>query len=39
MKPKHKISFNRLSDTDFEDFCIDLLEEEVGFANLNWRKS
>jgi len=38
MKPKHEISFNRLSDTDFEDFCVDLLEE-VGFFNLNWRKS
>jgi hypothetical protein len=37
MKPKHKISFNRLSDTDFEDFSFDLLEE-VGFVNLNWRK-
>jgi hypothetical protein len=37
MKPKDKISFNRLSDTDFEDFCFDLLEE-VGFVNLNWRK-
>jgi hypothetical protein len=37
MKPKHKVSFNRLSDSDFEEFCFDLLEE-LGFVNLNWRK-
>ena len=37
MKPKHKISFNHLSDSDFEEFCFDLLEE-LGFVNLNWRK-
>lgn len=37
MKPKHKIAFNRLSDSEFEEFCFDLLEE-LGFVNLNWRK-
>jgi len=37
MKPKHKISLNCLSDTEFEEFCFDLLEE-LGFVNLNWRK-
>ena len=37
MKPKHKLSFNRLSDTKFEEFCYDLLEE-LGFVNLDWRK-
>jgi hypothetical protein len=37
MKPKHRLSFNRISDTDFEEFCHDLLEE-TGFVNLDWRK-
>jgi hypothetical protein len=37
MKPKHKLSFNRLSATEFEEFCYDLLEE-LGFTNLDWRK-
>jgi hypothetical protein len=37
MKPKHKLSFKRLSPTEFEEFCNDLLEE-LGFANLDWRK-
>jgi hypothetical protein len=36
-KPKHKLAFNRLSATDFEEFCCDLLEE-LGFVNLEWRK-
>jgi len=35
--PKHRLSFNKLSDTDFEEFTLDLLEE-LGFANLDWRK-
>jgi HJR/Mrr/RecB family endonuclease len=37
MKPKHQLSFNRLSATDFEEFCYDLLEA-IGFVNLDWRK-
>jgi Restriction endonuclease len=37
MRLKHKLSFNRLSDTDFEEFCYDLLEI-MGFINLDWRK-
>ena len=38
MKPsKHRLSFNKLSDTDFEEFTLDLLEE-LGFVNLDWRK-
>jgi Restriction endonuclease len=37
MKPKHKLSFNQLSATEFEEFCYDLLEE-LGFTNLDWRK-
>jgi hypothetical protein len=35
--PKHRLSFNKLSDTDFEQFAYDLLEE-LGFVNLDWRK-
>jgi hypothetical protein len=37
MQSTHKLSFNRLSATDFEEFCHDLLEE-IGFVNLDWRK-
>jgi hypothetical protein len=37
MKPKHKLAFNRLSPTEFEEFCYDLLEE-LDFSNLDWRK-
>jgi hypothetical protein len=37
MKPKHTLSFNKLSDTKFEEFCYDLLEE-LRFVNLDWRK-
>jgi len=37
MKPKHRLSFNKMSDTKFEEFCYDLLEE-MGFVNLDWRK-
>lgn len=35
--PKHRLLFNKLSDTDFEEFTLDLLEE-LGFVNLDWRK-
>jgi hypothetical protein len=35
--PKHRLSFNKMSDTDFEQFAYDLLEE-LGFVNLDWRK-
>jgi hypothetical protein len=35
--PKHRILFNELTDTDFEEFCYDLMEEK-GFINLDWRK-
>jgi len=37
VKPKHKLSFNRMSATKFEEFCYDLMEE-LGFVNLDWRK-
>lgn len=33
----NKFTLNRLSDTEFEEFCYDLLKE-LGFINLNWRK-
>src|SRR5438876_1188941 len=32
-----EFSFNHLTDTDFEQFCYDLLAE-LKFINLNWRK-
>ena len=32
-----KFSFDNLSETEFEDFCFDLLRE-MDFKNLNWRK-
>jgi len=35
--PKHRLSFNALFDTEFEEFTFDLLEE-MGFVNLDWRK-
>ena len=35
--PKHWLSLNKLSDTEFEEFTYDLLEE-LGFAILDWRK-
>ncbi|HWA95063.1 MAG TPA: restriction endonuclease [Terracidiphilus sp.] len=35
--PKHRLSFNKLSDTEFEEFTFDLLEE-LGFVNMDWRK-
>jgi HJR/Mrr/RecB family endonuclease len=35
--PKRRLSFNKMSDTEFEEFAYDLLEE-LGFVNLDWRK-
>jgi hypothetical protein len=35
--PKNKLTFIGLSDTDFKEFCFDLLEK-LGFVNLDWRK-
>jgi len=35
--PKHRLIFNKLSATEFEEFCYDLMEE-LGFVNLDWRK-
>lgn len=32
-----KFSLNNLSDTEFEEFCFDLLNE-LGFQNVDWRK-
>ncbi len=32
-----KFTLNHLSDTEFEEYCYDLLKE-LGFINLNWRK-
>lgn len=32
-----KFSFDHLSETDFEEFCFDLLKE-MDFKNVNWRK-
>mgnify|MGYP001564327422 FL=1 len=31
------ISFNKLSPTEFEEFCFDLLQK-LGFFNIDWRK-
>lgn len=31
------MTFNHLSDGDFEEFCYDLLQK-LGFVNLNWRR-
>jgi hypothetical protein len=31
------ISFKHLTDTDFEEFCFDLLQE-LNFINIDWRK-
>ena len=36
-KPFGSISFANLDDTDFEEFCFDLLTE-LGFVNIDWRK-
>jgi hypothetical protein len=33
----HPFSFNHLNETQFEEFCYDLLGE-LGFINRNWRK-
>ena len=32
-----EFSLNHLTDTEFEQFCYDLLSE-LKFVNLNWRK-
>jgi hypothetical protein len=38
MKPsKHRLTFNEMSDTDFEQFTFDGLEE-LNFVNLDWQK-
>jgi hypothetical protein len=34
---KNKFSFNHLTDTEFEEFCFDLLKT-MGFINVQWRK-
>jgi|SRR5271169_2326856 hypothetical protein len=34
---KHRLSFDKISATDFEEFCLELLRE-LGFINLDWRK-
>lgn len=31
------VSFDALSPTDFEEFCLDLMSE-AGFVNVDWRK-
>lgn len=36
-RPKHRLTFSRISPTEFEEFCFNLLEE-MGFINLDWRK-
>ena len=33
----HPFSLNHLDETEFENFCYDLLKE-LGFVNINWRK-
>lgn len=35
--PKHRLTFEKISATDFEEFCLELLRE-LGFVNLDWRK-
>ncbi len=32
-----KFSFNHLSDTEFEEYCFDLIKK-LGFRNVDWRK-
>lgn len=32
-----KFSFNHLSDTEFEEYCFELINE-LGFRNVSWRK-
>lgn len=32
-----RITFKHLDETEFEDFCLDLLDA-LGFVNLDWRK-
>jgi len=34
---RRSLSFDRLSDTTFEEFCRDLLQE-LNFVNIDWRK-
>ncbi len=36
-RPLGSISFANLDDTDFEEFCFDLMIE-AGFVNVDWRK-
>ena len=35
--PRRRLHFERLNDTQFEDFCFDLLDA-VGYVNIDWRK-
>src|SRR5712691_2194338 len=35
--PRRRLHFDRLTDTQFEDFCFDLLDA-VGYVNIDWRK-
>ncbi|MDN5750803.1 MAG: hypothetical protein L0H64_20230 [Pseudonocardia sp.] len=32
-----QLEFDRLDETEFEEFCFELLGE-LGFVNLDWRK-
>src|SRR3989338_5383601 len=34
---KNSLSFDRLDDTQFEEFCFDLLHE-LNLVNIDWRK-
>ncbi|MDP3041757.1 MAG: restriction endonuclease [Candidatus Omnitrophota bacterium] len=34
---RKKFSFNHLSDTEFEEYCFELIKE-LGFKNVDWRK-
>jgi hypothetical protein len=34
---KYRLTFDKISATDFEEFCFEMLRE-IGFVNLDWRK-
>jgi len=36
-RPKHRLTFDKITAADFEEFCLEVLRD-VGFINLDWRK-
>src|SRR5439155_2725355 len=37
LRQKHRLTFDRIDATEFEEFCLEVLRD-VGFINLDWRK-